>query len=263
MRYVIFTRVSDIKQTTLNQTWECKKHLSAIQKQEDEVIEFNEPETSTRLKPAKRPILMAMLKFVQKGDTLVVYKMNRLARDSEEMVVIYNDLLRKGVIVYSIQEPKLDKSIIHVFAMVAEMERESIRTTTISGLKRKQANMEKVGTAWYGYSTDKTKLQERPQVRSTGKPYLLVPKTSEQEQIEIMINMHQSGCSYGEIVQTLAEKGYKNRAGNPVQKMTVYRILKRLGKLRLTPKAILASLSHESTQSFSELSDKLLSNAQG
>lgn len=238
MRYVIFSRVSTSMQTTENQIWECRNYVNTVKKPGDEVIEFDEPETSTRLKPDKRPVLKAMREFVKKGDTLVVYKMNRLARDSEEMIVIYNELLRKHVNVYSINEPKLDKSIICVFAMVAEMERESIRKTTVTGLKRKQAMMEKVGTTWYGYKEDPTKLQEREKVRSTGKPYLLIPDEQEAAQVELMYELHQQGYSYGQIANELEARGFRNRKGNPVQKMTVYRVLQRVKMRNQVPMAV-------------------------
>ena len=216
-------------QTTENQIWECRKHVEAIRKPTDEIIEFDEPETSTRLKPDKRPVLKAMREFIKKNDTLIVYKMNRLARDSEEMIVIYNELLRKGVNVFSINEPKLDKSIICVFAMVAEMERESIRKTTQTGLRRKQAAMEKVGACWYGYKTDPERLQSRQNVRSTDKPYILIPEDSEASQVALMKELYQKGYSFGAIERELADRGYTNREGNPVHKMTVFRILKRQG----------------------------------
>lgn len=229
MRYVIFSRVSTSMQTTENQIWECRNYVTSVKKPCDEVIEFDEPETSTRLKPDNRPVLKAMREFVKRGDTLIVYKMNRLARDSEEMVVIYNELLRKSVSVHSLCEPHLDKTIICVFAMVAEMERESIRRTTKSGLKRKQANMEKVGTTWYGYKEDPNKLQIREKVRSSGKPYLLIPQEDEQIQVSLMVDLYKSGYSFGQIERELDARGYTNREGNPVHKMTVHRVLTRLG----------------------------------
>lgn len=240
MRYVIFSRVSTSMQTTENQIWECRNYVDSVKKPEDEVIEFDEPETSTRLKPDKRPILKAMREFVNKGDTLIVYKMNRLARDSEEMIVIYNDLLRKGVNVFSINEPKLDKSIICVFAMVAEMERESIRKTTQTGLRRKQAMMEKVGTTWYGYKTDESKPQQREKVRSSGKPYLLIPDENESSQVDLMQQLYQEGYSYGQIANELETRGFVNRKGNPVHKSTVYRVLKRQEKVNQAPRDLVS-----------------------
>lgn len=238
MRYVIFSRVSTSMQTTENQIWECRNYFNSVKKEGDEAIEFNEPETSTRLKLDKRPILKAMREFVRKGDTLVVYKMNRLARDSEEMVVIYNDLLRQGVHVHSLCEPHLDKTIICVFAMVAEMERESIRRTTKTGLQRKQAMMEKVGTTWYGYKEDETRLQSREKVRSTGKPYLLIPDKNEAAQVELMFELYQQGYSYGQIVTELETRGFRNRKGNPVHKSTVYRVLQRVKTQHQAPMAV-------------------------
>lgn len=109
MRYIIFSRVSTNMQTTENQIWECRNYVNSVKKEDDEVIEFDEPETSTRLKPDQRPVLKAMREFVKKGDKLIVYKMNRLARDSEEMIVIYNDLLRKDVNVFLFKNQNLIK----------------------------------------------------------------------------------------------------------------------------------------------------------
>jgi len=237
MRYIIFSRVSTGMQTTENQIWECRNYVDTIKKEDDQIFEFDEPETSTRLLPEKRPVLKAMREFVQKGDTLIVYKMNRLARDSEEMIVIYNELLRKGVNVYSINEPKLDKSIICVFAMVAEMERESIRKTTQTGLRRKQAMMEKVGTAWYGYKVDPTKIQERENVRSTGKPYMLIPDEKEQESISLMVEFRKELMSLNDISTELARRGYMNRKGNRIHKSVIAKVLRNSEKQSLVPMA--------------------------
>jgi hypothetical protein len=87
--------------------------------------------------------------------------------------------------------------------------------------------MEKVGTTWYGYKDDETRLQQRKDVRSTGKPYLLIRDENEGNQVDVMWELHNQGYSYGEIAKELEIRGFKNRAGNPVQKMTIYRVLKR------------------------------------
>lgn len=241
MRYVIFSRVSTSMQTTENQIWECRNYVKGIKTDADEVIEFDEPATSTRLKPDQRPILKAMRESVRRGDILIVYKMNRLARDSEEMIVIYNELLRKGVKIHSINEPYLDKSMICVFAMVAEMERESIRKTTKTGLKRKQDLMERVGTTRYGYRMDETKIQERKGVRSSGKPYLLLPDEIEQKNIRLMVEWRKKGLSLQQIADALESKGCRNRRGNPFQKMAVYQVLKRQGKQNQAPKVAMSA----------------------
>ena len=245
MRYIIFSRVSTEKQTTKNQLWECRNYVDSIKKLDDEVLEFDEPETSTRLSFDERPVLMSMLESVKRNDTLIVYTLSRLARAGDELIDIYiNRLTKKGVNVISLSEPKVDKNIVHVYAMVAGMERDTISKNTKSGLMRKQACMEKVGTCWYGYKTDEGKLQERSNVRSTGKPYLLIPDPDEQRNLDLMIDLRKHGESYQDIANELANRGYMNRKGNRFQKNSVYRILSRIERLNQAPKDSLAIASH-------------------
>jgi len=230
MRYIIFSRVSSNQQLDESQLFMCREYIEKIKKADDEVIEFNEPPTSTRLKMDKRPVLQSLLNFLQRGDNLVVFCLTRLARTGTELVKIYEDqITNKKVILHSLGQPKVDKNFIHVYAMMGEMARDTISNNTKAGLKSKQAQMHKVGTCWYGYTTDDTKLQERERCHSYGKPYLLIPKDSEQEQVELMKQLYHQGKTFGEIERELAYRGYTNREGNPVHKMTVHRVLSRLG----------------------------------
>lgn len=239
MRYVIFSRVSSNQQLDESQLFMVREYINSIKKEGDEVIEFNEPPTSTRLKMEDRPVLQSMLEFLKKGDNLVVFCLTRLARTGSEIVKIYAEqVTEKGVILHSLGQPKVDKNFIHIYAMMGEMARDTISNNTKAGLKSKQAQMQKVGTTWYGYKTDETQLQTREKVRSTGKPYLLIPEESEAEQVKLMVDWHSQGMSYGEIARQLETKGFRNRKGNPVQKMTVYRVLQRLEKQNPTPRVL-------------------------
>jgi DNA invertase Pin-like site-specific DNA recombinase len=232
--------VSTKLQTVDNQIKECFEYVEANRQPDDEIVQFDEPETSSRIPMDDRVKLKEMLEFVKKGDTLVIYKLDRLARDGEELVYIYRSkLIKKGVTVVSLYEPHIDNANIHIYAFLGETERNNIRIRTISGLKRKQANMEKVGTAWYGYKTDETRLQmTKDKCHSYKKPYLLIPEKQEAEQVALMIQWHQEGLTYGQIANELETKGYKNRKGNPVQKMTVYRVLQRLKRQHPIPKEL-------------------------
>lgn len=240
MRYVVFSRVSTKLQTVDNQIKECLEYVESKRQQGDEIIQFDEPETSSRIPMDERVKLKEMLESVKKGDTLVIYKLDRLARDGEELVYIYRSkLIKKGVNVVSLYEPHIDNANIHIYAFLGETERNNIRVRTTSGLKRKQANMEKVGTVWYGYKTDETKLQlHKENTHSYGKPYLLIPEETEQRGLALMIDWHKQGMSYQEIADALDSKGYKNRKGKPFQKMSVYRILQRQETQCPTPKEL-------------------------
>jgi len=238
MRYVIFSRVSSNQQLDESQLFMCREYIEKIKQPSDEVVEFNEPPTSTRLKMDKRPVLKAMLEFLKSGDNLVVFCLTRIARTGTELVKIYEEqITNKKVILHSLGQPKVDKNFIHIYAMMGEMARDTISNNTKAGLKSKQAQMHKVGTCWYGYKTDEEKLQtHRENCRSYGKPYLLIPDSKEEEQVNLMKELYTQGYTFGEIERELEKRGYTNREGNPVQKMTVHRILSRLGIHRPIPK---------------------------
>lgn len=234
-RFFIHTRVSTDKQKVENQHLECKYLVDSMWEEGDELFEFAEPETSSRKSIDNRPILKKMLKAIMPGDVLVIYKLDRLAREGQELINIYCDLVDSGVTVHSIYEPTANKQYVHIIAFVAMIERENIRLRTISGLNRKRANMERVGTAWYGYKLDPTKLSEYKGAKSEGKPYLLLPDENEQAAIKIMMDAAANGFSYQKIVDELTAKGYMNREGNPFQKNSVRRILLRQKKPDLIP----------------------------
>lgn len=234
-RFFIHTRVSTDKQKVENQYLECKHLVDSLWEEGDELFEFSEPETSSRKSIANRPILKEMLEAIMPGDVLVIYKLDRLAREGQELINIYCDLVDKGVTIHSIYEPTADKSYVHIIAFVAMIERENIRLRTISGLNRKRANMERVGTAWYGYKLDENKLSKCEGAKSKGKPYLLIPDENEQAAIQLMLNAASHGFSYQKIVDELTAKGYMNREGNPFHKSSVRRILLRQKKPDLIP----------------------------
>ena len=237
MRYIIFSRVSTKMQTVDNQNRECIEYVNQIRNIDDELIVFEEPETSSRIEMEKRPVLQSMLNTITRGDTLVIFKLDRLARDGNELALIYrNKLIKRGVKVISLCEPQIDKAFIHIYAFVAETERESIRIRTISGLKNKQAKMEKVGTAWYGYKVDDDVLQlERKHCRSYKKPYKLIPHEDEVRALQLMKMGLDQGLSYKAIVDLLTKNHCMNRKGNPFQRQSVFRILKR-EKMNKLPK---------------------------
>ena len=227
MRYIIFSRVSTGMQRTDNQIYDCLNYVNAIKKEGDQVIEVDESDVSTRLRPEQRPILLSMLTMLQKGDTLVVFCLTRLARKGLELINIYQELADKKVEIISLSQPKIDEVFIHLYAMGGQMERNSNSIRTKSALKHKQSKMEKVGTCWYGYKTDEATLQPRKDVRSSGKPYLLVPDEAEQINVAIIKELQAKGLSWQEIADQANARGCRNRAGNPFQKMTAWRIFHR------------------------------------
>ncbi len=84
--------------------------------------------------------LSEAIEFARRGDTLVVWKLDRLGRSLKHLIETVNLLKERGVGLMSLQE-KIDtttsggKLIFHVFGALAEFERELIRERTNAGLK--------------------------------------------------------------------------------------------------------------------------------
>lgn len=88
----------------------------------------------------ERKGLSEALEFARAGDTLVVWKLDRLGRSLKHLIETVNQLHEKGVGFASLQE-NIDtttsggKLIFHVFGALAEFERELIRERTQAGLR--------------------------------------------------------------------------------------------------------------------------------
>jgi DNA invertase Pin-like site-specific DNA recombinase len=98
-----------------------------------------------------RPKLREALGKLQGGDTLVIYKPDRVARSMKELLVLLEDQLHaRGIklhiltgICAGIHRPDgatiADKMLFMVAAMAAEMERDLIRERTLDGLRAAEA----------------------------------------------------------------------------------------------------------------------------
>jgi DNA invertase Pin-like site-specific DNA recombinase len=93
---------------------------------------------------ADRPQLKAALQFIRGGDTLVVWKLDRLARSLRQLIDTIADLERRGIAFVSLTE-KIDTTtaggrfLFHIMGALAEFEREIIRERTVAGLAAARA----------------------------------------------------------------------------------------------------------------------------
>jgi DNA invertase Pin-like site-specific DNA recombinase len=92
----------------------------------------------------KRPGLTAALSHVRKGDTLVVWRLDRLGRSLRHLIDVIADLEKRGIGFRSLQEA-IDTTtsggrlIFQIFGALAEFERNLIRERTQAGLKAARA----------------------------------------------------------------------------------------------------------------------------
>ncbi|MBT7825052.1 MAG: recombinase family protein [Bacteroidetes bacterium] len=88
--------------------------------------------------------LLQVLEIVRPGDTLVVWKLDRLGRSLQHLISVIDELKEKDVYFRSLKE-NLDTSsstgklIFHIFGALAEFERDIIRERTMAGLAAARA----------------------------------------------------------------------------------------------------------------------------
>ncbi len=98
----------------------------------------------------ERPQLRAALDDMRSGDTLVVWKLDRLARSLKQLIETVEDLGGRGVGLRSLTEA-IDTTtsggrlVFHLFASLAEFERAVIRERTLAGLEAARARGRKGG----------------------------------------------------------------------------------------------------------------------
>ena len=89
---------------------------------------------------SKRPGLDSVIEFARSGDTVVVWRLDRLGRNMQDLINLVNELNKRGISFYSIEENiTMNKSsstgqlLFHLFAAFAEFERNLILERSTAG----------------------------------------------------------------------------------------------------------------------------------
>jgi DNA invertase Pin-like site-specific DNA recombinase len=102
---------------------------------------FQEKITGTKI---KREQLQNAIDYLRAGDVLVVWKLDRLGRSLKDLLLIVNEMNQKGIGLKSLHEnidttTSTGKLIFHIFASLAEFEKDVIKERTNAGLKAARA----------------------------------------------------------------------------------------------------------------------------
>jgi len=89
---------------------------------------------------ADRPNLSKLLERLRAGDTLVVWKLDRLGRSLTDLVKLVTSLNENGIGLKSLNDPintttSQGRFVFNIFASLAELERDIIRERTLAGLE--------------------------------------------------------------------------------------------------------------------------------
>lgn len=95
-------------------------------------------------KTAERPGLKRALKRVKKGDTLVVWKLDRLGRSVKNLIPLIAEIHERGAHFRSLTDSidtssAMGRFFFHIMSALAEMERELIVERTLAGLAAARA----------------------------------------------------------------------------------------------------------------------------
>lgn len=144
-KVALYCRVSTAEQDTTNQEL-CLIEYATRQGWSYDI--FREVQSSRKTRPVKQDLLMKLRK--KDYDAILVYKLDRYARSSAELILEVKELLDKGVAFISITD-NLDFSTasgklhFQILSAFAEFERELIRERTIEGLKRTKMQGTRLG----------------------------------------------------------------------------------------------------------------------
>lgn len=97
-----------------------------------------------------RPQLQAAIDYMRDGETLVVWKLDRLARPIKQLIETVEMLEGRGIGFRSLTEAintttSGGKLVFHIFAALAEFERSIIRERTMAGLASAKARGQRGG----------------------------------------------------------------------------------------------------------------------
>lgn len=112
----------------------------------------------------QRRALLSLFRRLKSEDTLVVWKLDRLARTTKQLITLSSRLQKKGVILISLQEnlntsTPLGRFYFTIIAAIAEMEVEMIRERTRAGIASARRRGKNIGRPTINQGTQK-KIQQ-------------------------------------------------------------------------------------------------------
>ena len=144
-KIAIYCRVSTNEQTTENQ------RLRLVEYAKTKGVDFDvyeETESTRKTRPVKQELLQKLR--AGQYESVIVFKLDRWARSSSELIMDVSELIKKGIGFISLSD-NLDfttasgKLHFQILSAFAEFERELIRERTIEGLRRARSQNKVLG----------------------------------------------------------------------------------------------------------------------
>ncbi|MFH4934099.1 recombinase family protein [Staphylococcus cohnii] len=171
-------------------------------------------------KSMNRPALQRMLQDAKNGklDCVIVYKINRLARNTSDLLTIVEELHRQNVEFFSLSERmevknSTGKLLLNILASFSEFERNTILENIYTGQYQRALEGYYQGNIPLGYSNIPDNKKE------------LMINQHEANIVNYIFESYAKGHGYRKIANALNHKGYVTKKGNPFSISAVIYIL--------------------------------------
>jgi DNA invertase Pin-like site-specific DNA recombinase len=213
MRYVAYYRVSTEKQGTSGLGLEAQRSdVRRFIQPENIDLELTEIESG---KKAQRPVLNQAIELCRKhGATLLIAKLDRLSRD----VSFISNLMKSGIKFIAVDQPSATELTIHIYAAMAQDERQRISKRTKDALAVKKAQGIKLGSP-----QNLTNVARKKAVISIKSKAL---NNENNIRAKAMINLLKGqGYTLQAIADKLNASGFKTSKGNEFKPMQIKRLV--------------------------------------
>src|ERR1700680_2534674 len=165
-------------------------------------------EAGESAKSLNSPGMQRLLALIDSGEvqTVIVAKLDRLTRSVKDLCELLARFERRQVALISVAE-SLDtgsaagRLVLNIMTAVSQWEREAIGERTRDAMSHKRTNGERVGNIQFGY-----------QLAADGKH--LEPEPAEQEVLDEIRRLRQSGHTLRGIAAALNHRGHRTRRGS-------------------------------------------------
>ncbi|WP_324680912.1 recombinase family protein [Hymenobacter sp. GOD-10R] len=215
MPYVAYYRVSTLQQGRSGLGLAAQQQMVRSFVREDAVLgEYVEVESG---KTAERPQLRQALQLAKaRGAVLVIAKLDRLSRN----VAFIASLMESGVEFVACDQPQANKFTVHIFAALAEQERDLISERTRRALQVLKKQGKQLG------SPQNLTLEAQVEGLATRQRNARQHEGNRQATALILARLAQ-GHSYNQIALELEELGFRTRRGCTFTHKQVQRLAQR------------------------------------
>lgn len=227
-RFVGYFRVSTQKQGESKLGLEAQREIVSqfIKRQGQNLIaEFTEVESGAN---SKRPRLIEAIEYAKQHDAcLIIAKLDRLSRN----VAFISALMESDVKFVACDIPQATNLTVHIFAAMAEFERERIseRIKDAHAAKRMREPDWKAGT---NNLTDAGRQKAYESIRTNAQE-----NAAHRHAYEFIARRREQGMAWEQIAHELNKEGYRTRRGKKFYAQSVINIYRRFA-IRPTDEAI-------------------------